>query len=332
MKNNQTKFAGVAIAALLASVGLSPSANAQLVLSYETTTSGHNIGDAFVGGGFVIKLFNFDMGTVYAPLGVPGTAAGYGENGTGTQTVAGGITTLNGLPQGAATGAEPGEDSWGIAKVEGIFDTAGGRIWSEAGKGQELTIMFYGAQDFYVQQESFGFQEINSVNFHVDLWLQNFSDPGYTAYNPSLGSGGRNSLNSYDNVTDGTLLLSTVSAAGFLFADGTYGGQAAEFRSNFNAGSGGLGQSYLNVTGGSMAYNFDTNSVTSAFSGGNTADLFAAFTTDLTDVSDWLVSSQDPVRGRFIAVPEPSTYGLIAAGALLGMVAMRRMKKRAQAV
>ncbi|HEX2852055.1 MAG TPA: PEP-CTERM sorting domain-containing protein [Opitutaceae bacterium] len=330
---------GVAAVALLASLGLASKANAQLLLSYETTTSGHAIGEAFTGGEFVIKYFNFDMGTVYSPLGAPGTAAGFGQNGTGTQTVAGGTATLNGLPRAEATGDNPngGEDSWGIAKVEGIFDSSGGRIWSQDVKGQELTVMFYGAQDFYVQQVENGYQEINSAGLHVDLYLQSVGGPGYTAYNPLLGSGGRTGTNSYTTVTDGTMILSTVSTAGFMFNNGTFGGQATEFRTNFNAGSGGLGEAYLNVTGGSMASVFNTNSVTSPVSLANNpalrADLFAQFTTDLTSVSDWLVSSQDPVRGNLItAVPEPSTYGLIAAGALAGIVALRRMKKRAQAV
>ncbi|HEX2852349.1 MAG TPA: PEP-CTERM sorting domain-containing protein [Opitutaceae bacterium] len=325
MKNNQTKFAGVALAALLASVGLSPSANAQLVLTYETTTSGHAIGESFnaSGGEFVIKLFNFDMGTTYGSLGPVGTSV------TGEGAV-------NGLAQTGATGAIGAEDSWGIAKVEGIFDSFGGRIWSETGKGQELTIMFYGARDFFVEQTSVGSQEIGSVGMHIDLYLQTIGGPGYTAYNPLLGSSGRGGLSSYSTVTDGTLILSTVSTPGFIFAPGTFGGAATEFRSNFNAGSGGLGETYLDVTGGSMATSFDTNGVSSVFNSG--ADLFAQFTTAIyrdnpaSATDNWLVSSQDPVTGNLAAVPEPSTYGLVAAGALFGLVALRRMKKRASAV
>lgn len=326
MKNNQTKFAGVALAALLASVGLSPSANAQLVLTYETTTSGHAIGESFnaSGGEFVIKLFNFDMGTVYAPL-----AGGVGSSVTGE-------AALDALPQAPATGALLGEDSWGIAKVEGIFDSFGGRIWSEAGKGQELTIMFYGAKDFFVQQTSASTQEIGSTGMQIDLYLQTIGGPGYTAYNPLLGSSGRTGFSSYTTVTDGTLILSTISTPGFIYADGTFGGSATEFRSSFNAGSGGLGETYLDVTGGSMMNEFNTNSVSSIFNSG--ADLFAQFTTAIyrdnpsSGTDDWLVSSQDPVTGNLAAIPEPSTYGLFAAGALVGLVALRRMKKRAQAV
>jgi PEP-CTERM motif len=48
--------------------------------------------------------------------------------------------------------------------------------------------------------------------------------------------------------------------------------------------------------------------------------------------TDWSVSFGGPITGNVIPVPEPSTYGLIAAGALLGLVAFRRMKIRAQAV
>jgi hypothetical protein len=44
------------------------------------------------------------------------------------------------------------------------------------------------------------------------------------------------------------------------------------------------------------------------------------------------VKFDGPVSGAVVPVPEPSTYGIIAAGALLGLVAFRRIKVRAQAV
>ena len=60
-----------------------------------------------------------------------------------------------------------------------------------------------------------------------------------------------------------------------------------------------------------------------------TADLFAQFTTAInTSTGDWLVRSNDPVTGDFVAVPEPSTYGLIGAALLSGVVALRRRAQK----
>src|SRR4051794_35937632 len=109
----KTKPAGVALLALLASLGISSVANAQVTFSYEDTVSGHAIGSAF-SGPFRINLQNFDNGSLYPSLGSVGSAAGFGAGGTGTQTVAGGISTLNGLQTSAPTGARGAEDSWGI--------------------------------------------------------------------------------------------------------------------------------------------------------------------------------------------------------------------------
>ena len=320
---------GMMLTALIAAIGFAPSARAQL-FSYEATSFDglHHAGDVF-SGQFRINLQNFDMGTLYPSLGAPGNAAGYGQNGTGTQTIAGGQTTLNGIQSVGATGAVGAEDSWGIARIVTVTDLDGNVVWSEPVKHAQLTVMFYGEQDFYVNQLANGFQEVNGSGMHVDLYLQNYSDSGYTPYNPLAGSAGRTGSNGYATATDGSLILSTVSTPDFIHDAGTLGGLATEFASVFNDTSGGSGQAYLSVTGGTYAPQFDRNFFDSPYVPGVTADLYAQFTTNInTSTGDWLVRSNDPVTGDFVAVPEPSTYGLIGAAMLSGIIALRRRAQR----
>lgn len=337
----------VATLALLASLGLAPITQAQVSLTYEENFGTHMIGDSFAGQ-FRINLQDFDMGSLYPTLGAPGTAAGYGANGTGAQTVAGGISTLNGIQSVGATGAQSQpttlngvnqpasagpEDSWGIARIISITDLSGGVVWSESGKNQQLTVVFYGEKDFYVNQLANGFQEYDGVGLHADLYLQNKTDAAYTAYNPFLGSAGRTGPATYATATDGMKILSTVSTGGFLHAAGTLGGLATEFASVFNATSGGTGQTYLSVTGGTQAAMFNTDLYGSPYLPGVTADLFAQFTTvPNTSTGDWLVRSNDPVTGAFTPVPEASTYGLAAVAALTGIVSLRRRPRSGVAV
>lgn len=347
---NKTKIStgGLMLAAVVACVGLAPTARAQFTMSYEENSQDglHLKGEAF-SGAMRINLANFDMGTLYTPMAL-GAALGYGAGGTGPQSIDGGIDTLTAAEQSGATGARSvstvingvaqagptsNEDSWGVARISTITNLAGDVVWSETTKNAQLTIMFYGEKDFYVNQLANGFQEINGVGLHVDLYYQNKAEIGYSAYNAFPGSAGRTGDSSYATVTDGNLILSTVSTSGFLHDDGTLGGLATEFSSNFNATSGGSGQAYLSVTGGSSAAAFDQNYYTSPFGTGQTADLFAQFTTKPNNLAnDWLVSSNDPVTGAFVPVPEPSTYGLAGAALLSGMIALRRRsQKRAKA-
>src|SRR5882724_6027382 len=92
-----------AVLAAAALAGLTP-AKAQLNLSYEENFGTHAAGDPF-SGPFRINLQDFDMGTLYPSLGSPGTAAGFGENGTGPQTIQGGISTLDGTQSNGTTAA-----------------------------------------------------------------------------------------------------------------------------------------------------------------------------------------------------------------------------------
>jgi len=333
--------------ALAALIALSPTAKA-LTLTYEDTLSGHPIGAPFIGGQFRINLQDFDMGTVY-PTRPDGTATGFGEGGA-AGSVTTGITAVNGIAgQTTATGASPlvvgGEDTWGIAKILTITDAAGSVIWSETGKNAQLTVMFYGESDFYQKQLAGGFSNEDGVNLHADVYLQSKTDPSYTQYNPLGGSAGRLALDKYNTVTDsngttsllGVPILTTVSKANFIHAAGVLGGLATEFNSTFNNTSGGQGQAYLDVTGGTDAAQFNLNGFTSPFVAGTTADLFAQFTTVALGapspnqpIADWLVSSNDPIRGNALGVPDTGST-LLMLGLGLGFLAeaYRRRSKNA---
>jgi hypothetical protein len=336
-KINKMRQAAGALTALAALIALTPSASA-IVFSYEEAGGGHNIGDPFVSGGFRINLQDFDMGTVY-PVVNTGTSVGSPVPTTG-------INLVNAIPgQVQATGARPTaspvpglEDTWGIARIVTITDLSGRVIWSEVGKNAQLTVMFYGEQDFMVTQLANGFQNIDGVGLHADLYFQSKTDPAYTAYNPDNGSAFRTGVDTYTTVTDGQKILTTVSTAGFIHNAGTLGGLATEFNSTYNQTSGGQGQAYLSVTGGTDAAQFNTDDFLSPFGTGATADLFAQFTTialtgapnspSQAHVSDWLVSSNDPIRGSVQGVPDAgSTVLMFSLG--LGFLAVAYRRRRA---
>jgi hypothetical protein len=271
MKNNQTKFAGVAVAALLAISGLSPVANAQLI----TLTAGN----------FTINANGYSASTIFAqaPGALPTTSAGGGG-------------TL--------------EDTWGIFQITSILD--GATTVFDDNNGVEYWGMFYNSYD--TSATPFGSNVFfTSQGLQLDIYKVNVADVGDAAFGLvfNQGTAGRIDLDSFTGLTTaGTLALSSALSGQM---DGAFFGNTQTTSSNGN-----LGVTYNNLFDIGLS---SMSELTFSLSG---------LTSSVP--ADWTVKFDGPIDGHLGAVPEPSTYGLMGAGALMGLVAMRRMKKRAQAV
>ncbi len=327
---------GLAFTALAALLALTHQATAIPLVWVD----GPQAGQAFSGGGIQIKAVNYDTGTLYNPLTV-GTSLGYsGSPGAG---VAGGQTTLNApaVIQRPILGGNGAEDSWGILRITNIQATASDGVlrdvYNSAVAGFELTAMFWGVQDFYVNQVSAGSnlpgggQIIDGTGLRVDIWSdasKNFNQtPGPT------GVGGRTSASTYNTVTDGTLELSLLSTPGFINANGTFGGSATEFEAN----TANTGYAALNVTGGASATQFNTNAIGFGGSSGagflpgvagqTSMDIWFSFTST-QGVNGWDITSNDPMLAN-IATGVPDTGSTLLMFALgLGLMAEAYRRNR----
>lgn len=323
---------GVALAALAALTTM-PSASALPLVWLD----GPQAGQTFNGGAIIVKAINYDTGTLYQQLPV-GTTVGYSGNpGAG---VAGGEATLNGLAgQRPALNSAPAEDSWGIIKITDILSVGSDgllhNVYNHISSPYELTAMFWGVKDFYLNQVSPGSglpgggQVIDGTGLRVDL----YSDASKN-FDPTAGPGGRTTVSTYGTVTDGTLELSLLSTPGFINANGTFGGTATEFEAN----TANVGYAALNVIGGSASSvsQFDTNGI--GFGGSNGALFTPGLITASTDiwfsftstqgVNGWDITSNDPmlanIRGN---VPDSgSSLLLLSAGLACLAFAYQRRK------
>jgi hypothetical protein len=308
---------------------------------------------------YVFKLSNYDEGAVYAPL-----AGGVGATAGVTNNPAAGVPVLDALPQLGATFAHNTgsigtgiEDSWGVAFVTQIFKASDPvtPVWSTASDNQQLTIMFYGTQDFFLRQNANGplgpSFTTSSVGFTADFYLQDTGLGGFTSYNAlALGPGARPANTgaltkaedaSFPTVTDsngtaftlGVPVLTTRATPGFLRGLGDLGGPATEFETTFNGDSlngNGEGAAFLSVAptlGGVGTSNalWDNNSFLAPHIAGNRADFQLQFTATTQNSGNWFLNSQDPIRTQLI--PEPTTT-LVGLGCVLPIFARHLGRRR----
>ena len=331
------------LAALLATMGLSRSANASLSLIWLDGPDAGSSVESTGGGALSWRLTNYDTGTLYNFQPV-GTKIGYGQGGASPNQAAG-IAALDNpsVIFRPTLNAMANEDGWGLVKVNQIdavdpTDHQTHQVFNSLVSPYELTGIFHGEKDFYLNQVTsgtggaFSGQIIDGSGLQFDI----YSDPAKN-FNYTAGPGGRGGLAAYATATDGTLQLSLQSTPGFINHPGNLGGTDTEFESN----TGLVGYTALNIVGGSptTVHDFDTNSVGfggtygSGFVPGDvtpSADVWFQFTTS-PGTSGWDVTSSDP--GTFVVVPEPaSAAGLIGCLVPLfgaGVCRFRTRKARA---
>jgi len=339
-KTTKSIYVGAALAAL-AALTISPSAQALPL----TWLDGPQAGQAFGTGTIVIKAINYDTGTLY-PVQTVGTATGFGVGGA-SGSVGAGETALNGIAgQRGPTNGVTNEDSWGIVKITDILSVASDgqlhSVYNHIASPYELTAMFWGIHDFYLNQISPGSglpgggQVIDGTGMRVDI----YSDPTKN-FNPLTlgGPGGRTGVSGYSTATDGNLELSLLSTAGFINANGTFGGTATEFESN----TANVGYASLNVIGGSASTvsQFNTNGI--GFGGSYGAQFTPGLVTGAADVwfsftstqgqGNWDITSNDPMLANLSNTPgvpdSGATWVLLSLGLGCLAVAYRRRQKTA---
>jgi len=271
-----------------------------------------------------IKFTNFDMGVVYNNDAVGTTAS----SGAAVDSWAAGQT--------AATGAVPGEDGWGIFKVTDLFlddVSAINPVWSDGDSGVELVGMFSGLTDTYVEQTDTTTHLIQGVGVRFELFEQ-----AAGTFDETFGSSARTGATTYTSVTGGDRVLSFDSAAGHLNAPGDNGGAAIEFENvfdngNFTGEGGAFADIDTSVIGDQWAPFLDSDSFTNANSianGVGPADLELQFDTFANPnfggnggLNDWLVQSDDPVRGNIVPLPGAASMGF----GLMGLLAVARKRR-----
>lgn len=258
-------------------------------------------------GDVKISIDNYDAGTTGYGLGTPVCSS------IGACNTAG----INPAPGSGASGY----DTMGIFSVSTISRISDGAILFTKGAGNYLTGIFSQLSDWTVNGYGapLNLTQALGAGGGFKIW-KNTSE-----YNPALGPTGVGvDLPNFiyagvTNAAPGSLFLSGDFTSGVIAGDLT-----TTYRSLFDTANAGTGAGYLDVTGGSDAFLFDTNSLKD--NNGTMRDLFATITFDNINgaAAPWTVKSVGQISGQVI--PEPGSLALVAL-ALLGVGAVSRRNK-----
>jgi len=274
-------------------------------------------------GDLTLKYVNYDVGQLYTP-----TSGTFGRAANPGLTNAAAIAAMDAVPNAtpASFNLRANEDSWGILTVTEIFQTAtGNRLWSAAVAPYEITGMFWGEQDTYLNAVNASTQEIHGVNFKLAFFADDTPDFNATGGPSARGAGSF----SYPTVTDTTLPGPIWTLNGFPgSADTNF--PLDEFLTTFNPAA---GPGAPNVGNGMVDADFGTNGagtggLNNMFQLKPGADASIKFTgiTPSGAFNGWAVQSNDPLVATAISVPAPSA---IWGGALLaGLMGVQQLRRR----
>lgn len=217
------------------------------------------------------------------------------------------------FPADAEFPTDGSEDTWGIGSLSSITPNPpdGTYQFLKVPGGPEMTFMFYGFEDAKLSSpNSLGDTAIGTKFGHVSVYFDDTPDFDHG----QAGTSGRTGLASYNNVTDGILVLDLVpvqNSMGFTMDN------------NFNfINNHGSGSMFLAVTGaGAWDPLYDTNLYPF---GSDFALSFTAINNGIfPTIGNWVVRGDARAEGDVI--PEPASVALMGIG-LLGL-ARRRFRK-----
>jgi len=266
------RIAGLATMAGLAAVGLTSTANAQLI----TLKSGN----------FTLHANGYSSSTL-----PPGTSA------------PGGLTSSSGAK----------EDTWGVFQINSI-DTLTPTLTNvfTENLGTEYWGVFYNSVDQSTTPLGGGSYSFTASGLKLDIYKVAVSDADDAAFNAVVNQGiaGRTSISGFNGITNaGSLVLSSELTSG------------TTMTSFFTT---------PNHTAAFGAVTVNTNNMFELGLGDLSALSFSLAGLTSQVPKDWTVKFGGTIDGNvsFAPVPEASTYGVMAAGLLIGLVGFRRRMQR----